>query len=70
MNLKYLLPEIRLDCVIQHEDGSKRIGRLHHGKRYFELASYQNRKDYVVWPIDKVINCKVICFDFAMDCKQ
>jgi hypothetical protein len=57
------LPEPYADCVIQHEDGSKRIGRLHYGKQYFELASYQNRKDYVVWPIEKVINFKLIDFE-------
>lgn len=59
------LPDTYADCVIQHEDGSKRIGRLHFSRRYFELASYQNRKDYVVWPIGKVINFKLIDLDFT-----
>ena len=61
--MRIKLPEPYVDCVIQHEDGSKRIGRLHFGKVYFELASYQNRKDYVVWPVEKVVGYSVISFD-------
>ena len=59
------LPDSYVDCVIQHEDGSKRIGRLNSGRLYFELASYQNRKDYVVWPIEKVIAFAVINYNLT-----
>ena len=58
------LPDTYVDCLIQHEDKSMRIGRLHHAKQYFELASYQERRCFVVWPIEKVINCRVIDFNF------
>ena len=61
--MRIKLPEPYVDCVIQHEDGSKRIGRLHFRKAYFELASYQNRKEHVLWPIENVVGYSVINFD-------
>lgn len=48
------------DCVVQHKDGSQRIGRLNHDRRHFQLASYQTRKVEVVWPVGDVQEAKLI----------
>ena len=49
-----------VECVVTHQDGSKRIGRLTNKREFFELASFQERKVNVVWPIEKCIDFKVI----------
>lgn len=48
------LPDAYVDCVIKRADGQIRIGRLNHNKTHWQLASYQDRKVYVVWSIDDV----------------
>ena len=45
------------DCLITHEDGSQRIGRIEkRNPNVFALASYQERKCHVVWPVSQVIS--------------
>jgi hypothetical protein len=56
------LPKEYKDCVLFHKDGSARIGRLVHAG-YFELASYQERKVYVVWRSSDIIAWKYISFE-------
>jgi hypothetical protein len=56
------LPTEYADCVLFHKDGAVRIGRLAHAG-YFELASYQERKVYVVWRPSDVIAWKYISFE-------
>tara|TARA_B100000700_G_scaffold328899_1_gene448338 strand:- start:2749 stop:2952 length:204 start_codon:yes stop_codon:yes gene_type:complete len=55
------------DCVVEHKDGTKRIGRIQkdgRGERqYFNLASYQDRKCHVVWPVEDVVKAVPIDFD-------
>lgn len=54
------LPEPYTDCVIKHEDGSVRIGRLDRTGKYWQLASYQYRTTPVVWGVENVTQWTVI----------
>ena len=57
------LPKSRVECVVEHTDGSKRICRLNHTREYWEIASFQTRKVEVVWSVDKTVGFKVISWD-------
>ncbi|UOW66367.1 hypothetical protein vBAspATola_24 [Aeromonas phage vB_AspA_Tola] len=52
-----------VDYVLEHKDGTKRIGRWNGGATWCELTSYQLGKTYVVWRISDIVSAKEISFD-------
>jgi hypothetical protein len=58
------LPNPLVDCVIQHANGNIRIGRLNYKRTHWQLSSYCQRKVDVVWPVQDVVNYRVIPMEF------
>lgn len=58
------LPDPHVDCVIQHGSGSIRIGRLNYKKTHWQLASYGKYKAGAMWPIQEVVNYRIIPMEF------
>lgn len=51
------LPKPYEDCVIEHKDGTKRIGRLSHDSHHWQLSTYKiDCKHQYVWKTQDVVS--------------